>query len=614
MVEGGMGPHGMQNSLILEFGFGDYTGTVDVEIIWTGGEHQTLDGIGINRAIGLEEGSAAIETLYGIDIETIELDYIFQDGTPAINPLAGSMLKIRGNVTNNGDYPLESAFLNFYYGSPSSGNLIAPAQQIVNLPPGENIMITLDWDTSGYSGLMDISIRVEDSYPGEISYDNNKMESQIYLNHEPVAAWEVPVTETVEGQLITFDASNSTDETYISEYYFDFGDETSSWTTSAVVQHVYKDWGEYTASLVVKDEHGALSSNEVVESISVKSIPTAVIEVSSDSVLLGDPITFDGRDSSDKDGYIDSYHFDFGDGESSDWIPDSTVEHTYESAGFYNANLRVKDDDGFESTNVASVSISVTKPTNLPPVAYIDSITPSSASLGIPVQFSGHGQDDDGTITDYEWSSDLDGELSSSPEFSTSELSVGEHTITFRVRDNLGDWSGEATEFLRIKLENIVPTLEIISPSDFEDVSGVVVISGVAEDDDGDIVWVEVRVDEGAWEEATGTSAWSYSLNTSNRADGEHTISVRAFDGEGYSEITASSIIVAQEEKSDGEGELDTIFIFAIVIGIIGAVLVLAAALGRYIKKENEQVPPGTVEIFQPAEPPQEPPPARMNW
>lgn len=613
-IEGGMGPHGMQNSLILEFGFGEYTGTVDVEIIWTGGEHQTLDDIGINRAIGLEEGTAAIETLYGIDIETIELDYIFQDGTPAINPLAGSMLKIRGKVINNGDYPLESAFLNFYYGSPSSGNLIAPAQQIVNLPPGENIMITLDWDTSAYSGLTDISIRVEGSYPGEVLYDNNEMDSQIYLNYKPVAAWEVPVTDTVEGQLITFDASNSTDETYVSEYYFDFGDETSSWTTSAVVQHAYKDWGGYTASLIVKDEHGALSTNEVVESISVKSIPTAVIEVSSDSVLLGDSITFDGRDSSDKDGYIDSYHFDFGDGESSDWIPDSTVEHTYTSAGFYNANLRVKDDDGFESTNVASVSISVTKPTNLPPVAYIDSIIPSSAALGIPVQFSGHGQDDDGTITDYEWSSDLDGELSSAPEFTTSELSVGEHTITFRVRDNLGDWSDEAERFLKIKLENLLPTLEIISPSDFEDVSGVVVISGVAEDDDGDIVRVEVRVDEGAWEEAQGTTAWSYSLNTSNLADGEHTISARAFDGEEYSDITAISIIVAQEEKSDGEGELDTIFIFAIVIGIIGTVLVLAAALGRYIKKENEQVPPGIVEVFQPAEPPQEPPPARMNW
>ena len=85
-----------------------------------------------------------------------------------------------------------------------------------------------------------------------------------------------------------------------------------------------------------------------------------------------------------------------------------------------------------------------------PPTAYIDSITPNPATQGQIVSFSGHGSDSDGSIVAYEWRSSIDGVLSSSASFSSSSLSVGTHTIYFRVRDNNSEWSTEATRTLTI--------------------------------------------------------------------------------------------------------------------------------------------------------------------
>jgi PKD repeat protein len=375
------------------------------------------------------------------------------------------------------------------------------------------------------------------------------------------------------------------------------------------VNHTYGRSGYYTATLKVRDDDGEESQEPDEVSLRVQGPPYAVLTASPTSISFGETVTFDASDSTD-DSLNLEYFFDFGDDEDSGWITSATTTHAYNKGGSFTASLVVRDGQSRESENSALVDIQVIKPPNLAPIAFIDTISPNPSTLGTTVQFSGHGQDDDGTVTDYEWSSSLDGFLSTDPVFSTSELSAGDHTISFKVKDNLGDWSDEAFRELTVKLENILPALEIISPSDFEEVSGEVVISGLAEDDDGAVVRVEVRMDEGSWEVAQGTTAWSYTLNTSELAQGEHTISVRAFDGEEYSEITAISILVSEPGEGDDNGEFNTLFIIAVVMACAGIVLILAAAIGKYIKKENAQMPAEPVEYIEPAEPP----PARMNW
>ena len=82
---------------------------------------------------------------------------------------------------------------------------------------------------------------------------------------------------------------------------------------------------------------------------------------------------------------------------------------------------------------------------NQPSTAYIDSISPTEASLGETVAFDGHGTDPDGTVVAYRWRSSIDGALSAKATFETSALSEGEHTIYLKVQDNNGDWSEEVS-------------------------------------------------------------------------------------------------------------------------------------------------------------------------
>ena len=88
---------------------------------------------------------------------------------------------------------------------------------------------------------------------------------------------------------------------------------------------------------------------------------------------------------------------------------------------------------------------------NLPPTATIDSITPNPALPGGKVDFTGHGLDSDGgPVFAHSWRSNIDGVLSDSASFSTSALSSGQHTIYFKVQDDLGAWSNEASAYLDV--------------------------------------------------------------------------------------------------------------------------------------------------------------------
>ena len=88
---------------------------------------------------------------------------------------------------------------------------------------------------------------------------------------------------------------------------------------------------------------------------------------------------------------------------------------------------------------------------NSPPVAEIGSISPNPAVVGQSVTFVGSGRDEDGSIAEYRWASDIDGAIGSSSSFSTASLSVGNHTITLVVVDNGGAVSEEAVASLTVE-------------------------------------------------------------------------------------------------------------------------------------------------------------------
>jgi hypothetical protein len=99
---------------------------------------------------------------------------------------------------------------------------------------------------------------------------------------------------------------------------------------------------------------------------------------------------------------------------------------------------------------------------NSKPIAYIDFIDPNPAVLSENVFFSGYGEDSDGSIIEYIWTSNIYGELDILPSFHTNLLTPGMHKISFFVQDDKEAWSDPAIAYLEI-VENEPPEIPIIS-------------------------------------------------------------------------------------------------------------------------------------------------------
>ena len=109
--------------------------------------------------------------------------------------------------------------------------------------------------------------------------------------------------------------------------------------------------------------------------------------------------------------------------------------------------------------------------------------------------------------------------------------------------------------------DNQIPTVTISYPEDGENVSNIVTISGNASDADGNIQVVQLKIDEGSWMLASGTTSWNLSWDTTNVSNGDHTIYVRSYDGQNYSDLDSVAITVFNEEADvipdNGDSEIN---------------------------------------------------------
>ena len=116
--------------------------------------------------------------------------------------------------------------------------------------------------------------------------------------------------------------------------------------------------------LIKLETPGATGSKGVgIDEISITGksaniAPLAGLKASETSTTLGNPIFFDGSDSTDTDGFIISYFWNFGDGGS---LNLATTSYNYVSAGNFTATLTVADDDG--ATSSADIIITVVSST-----------------------------------------------------------------------------------------------------------------------------------------------------------------------------------------------------------------------------------------------------------
>ena len=167
-------------------------------------------------------------------------------------------------------------------------------------------------------------------------------------NTPPTASFTASCTEldcTVDGS-----ASSDPDGVVVG-YAWDFGDGSTG--SGATASHAFATAGTYTIGLTVTDDGGATATTTDAVTVTAptgNTPPTASLTASCTEL----DCTVDGSASSDPDGAVVGYAWDFGDGSTGSG---ATASHAFATAGTYTIGLTVTDDGGATATTTDSVTV-----------------------------------------------------------------------------------------------------------------------------------------------------------------------------------------------------------------------------------------------------------------
>ncbi|MFI8592968.1 PKD domain-containing protein, partial [Microbacterium sp. NPDC078428] len=277
------------------------------------------------------------------------------------------------------------------------------------------------WPNRPTSNWFDGALDEAAVYPSALSA------SQVLAHHAAGLGLEAPTaafTSSSADLLASFDGSASTspDDRAIESYEWDFGDGATG--TGVTVTHEYAGAGTYDVTLTVTDEAGL--SRSVTQPVNVAA-PNQLPSAAFDAVVNSLTATVNGSGSSDPDGTIAEYSWDWGDG-----TPDgsgSTASHVYAAEGDYTVTLTVTDDRGGQAASARTVSVS-----HVAPVA---SFTAATAGLGVSVDATASSASD-GASLEYAWEWGDGSAPSSGVGASHTYAAAGTYTVSLTVTDSFG--------------------------------------------------------------------------------------------------------------------------------------------------------------------------------
>lgn len=340
----------------------------------------------------------------------------------------------------------------------------------------------------------------------------------IVSNAAPQAAFQL----NVDALTVSVDGNGSSDpEGGALEYAWSFGDGQNA--TGATTTHEYAEPGEYTIVLTVTDEHGATHSAENVVSVSrSNTAPIAAFTSTADELT----VSFDASTSSDADGEIASYTWDFGDNAQA---TGKTTNHTYSASGSYEVTLLVTDNNG--ATHLATAEIKVVKSSELnPTAAFTSTIQGLTATLdGTTSMPPAAG----GEIDSYIWNFG-DGQTSQGAETSHEFASAGTYSVSLTVTS--GNKEGSVTQ--------VISVTELTGP-----------IPQFVTQQNGRLLGVDASLSEPAespitkyeWDFGDGTMSTGAIAEHRFENDGEFIVSLKVTDSNGMSASTNNTISVVND-------------------------------------------------------------------
>lgn len=335
-------------------------------------------------------------------------------------------------------------------------------------------------------------------------------------NQLPTAA----ITSTVTDLTVEVSGAGSNDpDGMVAGYAWEFGDGATA--TGQVASHAYSAGGTYTVSLTVTDNAGGTATTTQQVTVSPPNLaPTASFATASDGLVL----TANGAGSTDLDGSIASYAWQFGDGSVATGV---NPTHTYTANGTYEVTLVVTDDDGAASVPVTQ---QVTVTSLAPSAAFTPSITHSQLTVDGTAS-----SDPDGSVESYAWDFG-DGATGSGATATHNYSAPGEYTVTLVVTDNAGVSSAPMShQVVAVEAPNQSPTAAFdVDKAGLE----VAVDAGDSTDPDGSIVSY-------TWDFGDGSNGAG--VNAEHRYDeaGTYTIKLIVTDNKGATDQVTHNVTVA---------------------------------------------------------------------
>lgn len=210
--------------------------------------------------------------------------------------------------------------------------------------------------TYSQAGSYEVSLTVTDN-SGLTGSSTITVQISEVVKTPPIAAINGPGSGTVSEPL-SFDGTGSKDKDgQIVSYTWDFGDGTTG--SGFSVSHTYTVTGTYQVTLTVLDNDGL--SAQVAQTVTIDELvqlqlPPNVSLFAPAAGLVGLSLTFDASGSSDPDGQIVDYTWNFGDGVIQGGLL-ITSTHSYSQAGVYTVTLTLTDNDGLINSTAQPVTI-----------------------------------------------------------------------------------------------------------------------------------------------------------------------------------------------------------------------------------------------------------------
>ncbi|MEM9490371.1 MAG: PKD domain-containing protein, partial [Myxococcota bacterium] len=293
------------------------------------------------------------------------------------------------------------------------------------------------------------------------------------------------------GLTVTFtDNSVDIDGTVVA-WAWDFGDGNTSNLQNPT--HTYGSTGLYSVTLTVTDDEG--QSDTFVQEVAVGEPPEPIFTFT----VIDRTVQFADA-SSDPDGLVVSWSWDFGDGNTSTL---QNPSHTYAGSGTYTVSLTATDNDGITAT----VSQDVLIPE--PPVALF-----GYTVMGLTANFTDNSVDQADSLTNWDW--DFGDGTTSTEQNPSHTYAVGDaYNVTLTVTNAAGSTDVQA----------VVVAVNAPPMAAFEFTADTLTVSFIDQSTDADGVILDRT-----WDFGDGATSTALSPTHTYAADGTYTVTLTIGD------------------------------------------------------------------------------------